>query len=264
MTEILEAHSDLFPCPSTGTLGSLSINRADIAPSHEEYYRGDDILSVNSAVNTVPISLFTLYSEEDLSLFSIENDDTNKLKPEIQFTPTHCLFCKHPSIALGENLEHMFERPGLSIPDKPYLIVDIETLVKYLRLVIFVYFECLHCRSQRNSAKAAQQHMMGTGHSKIDILSEDSEFKDFYDFHSTTNDSDGKTSELVCRPRLNQHRTIYKEARRDSSTSLSTALDKYRSQSNSALNQPALYGSKNIVKHQATFHNQLAILRAGE
>jgi len=43
----------------------LSINRADIAPSHEEYYRGDDILSVNSAVNTVPISLFTLYSEED-------------------------------------------------------------------------------------------------------------------------------------------------------------------------------------------------------
>jgi pre-60S factor REI1 len=71
---------------------------------------------------------------------------------------------------------------GLIIPDKDYLMVDVETLLGYMHLVIFGYFECLSCGRQRNTAQAAQQHMIGRSHCKIDNLSEGSEFRDFYDF----------------------------------------------------------------------------------
>lgn len=70
---------------------------------------------------------------------------------------------------------------GLFVPYKEHLLVDLETLFRYLHLVIYAYRECIHCGTSRATVQAVQQHMMGKGHCKFDV-SEGSEFADFYDF----------------------------------------------------------------------------------
>ncbi len=84
---------------------------------------------------------------------------------------------------------------GLFIPDRDHLIISLEALLRYLHLVIVEYNECLFCHSQRNSAEGARQHMLGKGHCKFDMTSEDSEFLDFYDFTSGNQESGGDDSE---------------------------------------------------------------------
>lgn len=90
----------------------------------------------------------------------------------------------------------MLKTHGLFIPDKDRLVVDTETLTAYLHLIIFGYFQCLYCGTLRSSAEAAQQHMMGKGHCKFDISSEDSEFHEFYDFDSSHEDDDEEDFEI--------------------------------------------------------------------
>ncbi|KAF9882286.1 putative TRI15 [Colletotrichum karsti] len=105
------------------------------------------------------------------------------------FDPKKCLFCNCHNEDFNDNLDHMRKRHGMTIPYPERLIVDLEALVKYFHLVIYEYTECLYCGSIRNTPQAAQQHMTGKGHCKIDIEKENSEFKDFYDFEPDT-DSD--------------------------------------------------------------------------
>ncbi|KAF4824871.1 Core trichothecene cluster (CTC) protein 15 [Colletotrichum siamense] len=106
------------------------------------------------------------------------------------FDPTQCLFCNCHSEDLDNNLDHMRKRHGMIIPNPESLIVDLETLVKYLHLVIYEYTECLYCGSIRNTPQAAQQHMTGKGHCKFDVEKENSEFKDFYEFESNADSDD--------------------------------------------------------------------------
>ncbi|KAF0328371.1 hypothetical protein GQ607_004523 [Colletotrichum asianum] len=100
------------------------------------------------------------------------------------FDATQCLFCNCNSENLEENLDHMRKRHGMIVPYLESLIVDLEALVKYLHLVIYEYTECPYCGSIRNTPQAAQQHMTGKGHCKIDVQKENSEFRDFYAFES--------------------------------------------------------------------------------
>ncbi|WDK15971.1 C2H2 finger domain containing protein [Colletotrichum graminicola] len=86
----------------------------------------------------------------------------------------------------------MRKRHGMTIPYPESLIVDLETLLKYLHLVTYEYTECLYCGSIRNTPQAAQQHMTGKGHCRIDIDKENSEYKDFYDLESKPDSDDGR------------------------------------------------------------------------
>lgn len=61
------------------------------------------------------------------------------------------------------------------------LAVDLETLVRYMHLVVHTYHECLFCHTQRQSARAVQQHMTGKGHCRVDLEDGGSEFRDFYE-----------------------------------------------------------------------------------
>ncbi|KAF5603291.1 hypothetical protein FPCIR_1487 [Fusarium pseudocircinatum] len=100
------------------------------------------------------------------------------------FTPGQCLFCPSVYPALAESIIHMQTSHGLFVPYKQHLLVDLETLYRYLHLVIYQYRECIHCGTSRATVQAVQQHMMGKGHCKFDV-SGGSEFADFYDFSST-------------------------------------------------------------------------------
>ncbi|KAI1063948.1 hypothetical protein LB506_005808 [Fusarium annulatum] len=97
------------------------------------------------------------------------------------FTPGQCLFCPSVYPTLAESIAHMQTSHGLFVPYKQHLLVDLETLFRYLHLVIYEYRECIHCGTSRATVQAVQQHMMGKGHCKFDV-SEGSEFADFYDF----------------------------------------------------------------------------------
>lgn len=109
-----------------------------------------------------------------------EGETEQEPAAELDFTPEQCLFCNTTSPTFEENVAHMSKRHGLFIPDDERLVVELETLVRYLHLVVFGYFECLSCHTQRQNAHAVQQHMIGKGHCRFDIDDEESEYADFY------------------------------------------------------------------------------------
>lgn len=114
---------------------------------------------------------------------------------EVEFDQARCLFCNHINSSLDDNLTHMLKIHGLFIPDKDHLVVDVETLIAYMHLIIFGYFQCLYCGTLRGSAEAIQQHMIGKSHCKFDISSEDSEFQEFYAFDSDHEEEDEEVTE---------------------------------------------------------------------
>ncbi|KAI0975135.1 C2H2 type zinc-finger-domain-containing protein [Xylaria arbuscula] len=103
------------------------------------------------------------------------------------FTPGQCLFCHQHTPTFPDSVIHMQKSHGLFIPHQKHLVVDLETLFKYLHLVIFGYRGCIHCGTERTTVQAVQQHMTGKGHCKFDI-SEESEFAEFYDFSEPEDD----------------------------------------------------------------------------
>jgi pre-60S factor REI1 len=112
--------------------------------------------------------------------------ETDEGFPELTFKPEQCLFCNMASPDLDTNISHMHKNHGLFIPVDIKdgflrLAVDLETLMRYLHLVIYGYHECLHCHIQKQTAQAVRQHMMGKGHCRVDLDDEESEFRDFYE-----------------------------------------------------------------------------------
>lgn len=117
-------------------------------------------------------------------------------RPPPEFSPTTCLFCNATSRSAEETALHMHKYHGFQVPDQEALTVDSDVLLEYLHLIIFEYNECLYCHTERRTSQAAQQHMTGTGHCKIDLDEEDSEFLDFYECGSEASSSDmGSESE---------------------------------------------------------------------
>lgn len=135
---------------------------------------------------------------------SSDNDDsssdTESGEPTPAFNPLQCLFCSLTSSNFDNSVMHMHKAHGLFIPitidgGTKHLVVDLETLVQYIHLVVFKYHECLFCHTERQSSHAAQQHMMGKGHCRIhldeaDAGEDSSEFRDFYE-QPATEDDDG-------------------------------------------------------------------------
>lgn len=79
--------------------------------------------------------------DETLSSLRINDDsqdevETNEPVAETAFDPLQCLFCGQFSFDLDENLEHMHKKHGLFIPDAENLVVDLQTLLGYLHLVM--------------------------------------------------------------------------------------------------------------------------------
>ncbi|KAH6659300.1 C2H2 type zinc-finger-domain-containing protein [Truncatella angustata] len=157
-----------------------SASIAGIVSSHPETG-----ISESLVLQTDSASVEEAHITDGLNGLSLDESGEER-EAEVPFEPAACLFCSTKSTGLDENLEHMLKVHGLFIPDEDHLIVDFETLVGYLHLVIYGYYECLFCGSQRQSAEAARQHMLGKGHCKIDILDENSEFRDFYEFESVS------------------------------------------------------------------------------
>ena len=101
---------------------------------------------------------------------------------------------------MDSNLAHMSHEHSFFIPDTEHLF-DIESFLSYLFFLISEFHECLYCGSTRSTKFAAQDHMRGKGHCKLDFENEENEFIQFYDFVDETNDNgDGLGEKLLLIP----------------------------------------------------------------
>lgn len=137
-------------------------------------------------------------SESDSNI-SDDYDDEDISEPEMEktdFTPMHCLFCTTVSQTLEVSVDHMSSNHGLFIPE-PERLLDLETMINYLGLLVSRYNECIYCGLSRRSVEGIQQHMRDKGHCKIAFHS-DSEIIDFWDFDD---DENGEQEEGPAKPR---------------------------------------------------------------
>ncbi|KAG5762980.1 hypothetical protein H9Q72_008910 [Fusarium xylarioides] len=137
--------------------------------------------TTTTTATTTTSSMPLLFSEETSPLTPYIMSINESAPAPHSFTPGQCLFCPSVYPTLAESILHMQSSHGLFVPYKQHLLVDLETLFRYLHLVIYEYRECIHCGTSRTTVQAVQQHMMGKGHCKFDV-SEGSEFADFYEF----------------------------------------------------------------------------------
>ncbi|KAL1870761.1 hypothetical protein Daus18300_005081 [Diaporthe australafricana] len=161
--------------------------------------------NVPGSQNTLPNSPAMPAKEDEDSPESLGAGKAAHQEPDGEpkgpsFTPTQCIFCNAASTDFESNLSHMSKKHSLFIPasidnGSLTLAVDLETLVQYMHLVVSTYHECLFCHTQRQSAHAVQQHMMGKGHCRVDLEDGDSEFRDFYEDLRAR--SDGESGEDV-------------------------------------------------------------------
>lgn len=125
-----------------------------------------------------------------------------KLENQVEIPITTCLFCNTKQRAefntIDENIQHMFHKHGLYIPETKYL-VDKEGLIKYLGEKIGLGNICLCCSYQGKNVEAVRDHMNVKRHMRIPYENEDEklEISEFYDFSSSYDDYVADVTEEV-------------------------------------------------------------------
>jgi pre-60S factor REI1 len=120
----------------------------------------------------------------------LEERDLDSDEDEPELLPTQCLFCNLDLLTLEENIDHMYLRHGLFIPE-PARIIDMETFLTYLAALVFRYTECLYCGLQKGSRQGVQAHMRDKGHCMINTDAE-SELFDFWVVPGSDDDDAGE------------------------------------------------------------------------
>lgn len=198
------------------------------------------------------------------------------------FHEAQCLFCNQIESSLDHNLAHMSKDHGLYI-DTADLLVDIESLLAYMHLLIFDCHECLCCGTQRHTRQAIQQHMMAKGHCRYDIEDEESELRDFYQTNSQTKAVIERNISLL---RLSDEPTLFSRVRprkagkihqteHSSDSTVTYPANQFASNTGSRIDTDPEFDadgtsatstelSTRILKHEHNLNNQLARLRAGD
>ncbi|KAI0192797.1 C2H2 type zinc-finger-domain-containing protein [Astrocystis sublimbata] len=147
--------------------------------------------TTTAATSTLPMNLSTSSILEAGSITATHGETIDSLNANMQpFTPGQCLFCPTVSSSFDDSVVHMQKSHSLFVPSRQHLAVDLETLFRYLHLVIFGYRECIHCGTERVTVQAVQQHMTGKGHCKFDISKDESEYAEFYGFSESDDDAE--------------------------------------------------------------------------
>ncbi|KAK4156222.1 C2H2 type zinc-finger-domain-containing protein [Chaetomidium leptoderma] len=104
--------------------------------------------------------------------------DASSDKEIVEYVAKECLFCHQTSKDFDENLSHMHQTHSLVVPFQDLLVVDLQTLIWFLHMVIFSYRECICCGKRRRTIEAVQQHMTSLGHCRFNVTDEMSGFYD--------------------------------------------------------------------------------------
>lgn len=117
-------------------------------------------------------------SEDEL----IDEEET-KINHQNDLSITDCFFCDHSSGEIELNIKHMFNKHGLYIPERSFLI-DVEGILDYIMDKIENY-ECLVCSFTGKNLLSIRQHIRSKGHCKIPYETKEDklEISKFYEFY---------------------------------------------------------------------------------
>lgn len=115
-------------------------------------------------------------------------EDKNVYLP---IAPTISIFDSASFATTEECVDHMREKFGFFIPDRPYL-QDLDGLLTYLGEKVKIGGICLYCQKQLGPGWPCQKHMAAKGHCKLKYEEgvDMDEFEDFYDFSSSYSEAD--------------------------------------------------------------------------
>lgn len=108
----------------------------------------------------------------DVDSEASETDSLSGDDNEVEFIPEECLFCDNSSHDFAANVSHMHQAHSLLIPFQSSLVVDLQTVIWFLHMVIFRYRECICCGRRRRTVEAIQQHMTTKGHCRVEVTEE--------------------------------------------------------------------------------------------
>lgn len=237
--------------------------------------------ATTAAVMTATLTIGTIIDD-------ISSNTTSKISPKLdsssqnthsdeEFDDSQCLFCDRSNADLNRNLEHMSKAHGLHI-DLTDLLVDVESLLRFIHLLIFECHECIYCGTKRSTRQAVQQHMTAKGHCKYDVADENSELYDFFGQSPYTIDE--KRQRLLTNRFPNDahvpSKSKLRKSRSSKSSDNSAAIERpanaspqdsetdTSSDSDISTRGPSLALSTRILKQEHTLQGQLSRLRAAD
>lgn len=181
-----------------------ALSPVSISSEFSQFSLGDsEHLSVNNDTDTGSELNFTDTSEfTDVDVTADEEeylDSDMESDEELEVTPiTHCFFCGTNNKEIETNIKHMFNKHGLYIPERSYL-VDLEGFLSFLSEIFTVDLECLVCGFLGKNLESIRQHLRTKGHCRVPYESkeEKSFISEFYDFNVEDSVSKPKSNKKV-------------------------------------------------------------------
>jgi len=112
-----------------------------------------------------------------------EEEKMMEAAQQIEIDPRQCLFDKHVSASVQDNIDRMQRKYGFFVPDQEYL-ADQEGLVGYCHEKIKIGRICLYCQKGFGTWEGCQKHMVQKRHAKLRYEAgvDLEEYTVFYDF----------------------------------------------------------------------------------
>jgi pre-60S factor REI1 len=138
--------------------------------------------------------------DAEMNILSLKRSEGKSVETSLEgmgeeFIPSNCLFCPINSSNMLDNLLHMQKVHGLFIPDPEHLI-DIESFIGYLFIIISDFQECLYCSITKSTVEGIQHHMRDKGHCKINF-EEGSEWRLFYEYSDSESDAENPRNRVM-------------------------------------------------------------------
>ncbi|RCK63314.1 Cytoplasmic 60S subunit biogenesis factor REH1 [Candida viswanathii] len=170
---------------SVSPASSIASEFSQFSINDSDYHEVESV-ETGSEINYTEESEFSdlgdeLYSDED---GEDHGHDEEESEDETECIPiTHCFYCGVNNHEIENNIKHMFNRHGLYIPERSFL-VDVKGLLEYLTEVISLDHECLVCGFEGKNLESIRQHITSKGHCKIPYETKEEKLAvaEFYDF----------------------------------------------------------------------------------
>lgn len=132
------------------------------------------------------------YEAETTDATDEEDTDSDELD-SVHFASsriTQCIYCGQENKEINRNIKHMFQKHGLYIPERSYLI-DLPGLLNFLYKLIIENYRCVCCNFIGSSVESIRAHMNSKRHCKMpyETIEEREVFDPFYDFSSLEQDN---------------------------------------------------------------------------
>ncbi|EDO18728.1 hypothetical protein Kpol_1055p85 [Vanderwaltozyma polyspora DSM 70294] len=141
---------------------------------------------------------------EDENYTSTDEDVTDEEYDNDSIDCTECIYCGVKNKEIEKNVKHMFQKHGLYIPERSYL-VDLPGLLSFLYETIIIDNLCFCCNFQGSGVESIRDHLISKRHCRLPYESrkERELFAEFYDFSSL--DETPKQSTPTDKPKKSIH-----------------------------------------------------------